>query len=251
MPADLSTARLRLAPFSGAPTWAESRLKGFLPGTLRGMAHALATPCRVRRNRHRWRKTALGRQHYNYFRDYDPSTERYLQSDPIGLAGGVLTYGYGSAPLSATDSLGLYEAEASTHYRRVGRIAAFRAFQYSFLADDYTSSSALPGSHRGPADAFRHCVWSCQMARDWVIKYDGTKLIGATHEESNLREAPLGDQQVAEESLMDMHNNRQGRLCAIGPDGEKSCPVACRDKLYSGNLPYLEYSLPSRSKVGY
>jgi RHS repeat-associated protein len=47
-------------------------------------------------------------RHYNYFRDYDPAVARYEQSDPIGLKGGLSTYGYGDgAPLGKKDAHGL------------------------------------------------------------------------------------------------------------------------------------------------
>ena len=45
---------------------------------------------------------------YNYFRDYEPGTGRYSQSDPIGLWGGMPTYSYTKgAPLMTSDPLGL------------------------------------------------------------------------------------------------------------------------------------------------
>ncbi|MCP5285391.1 MAG: RHS repeat protein [Burkholderiaceae bacterium] len=47
--------------------------------------------------------------HQNRWREYDPKTGRYVQSDPIGLAGGLNTYSYvGSDPLKTVDPEGLW-----------------------------------------------------------------------------------------------------------------------------------------------
>lgn len=45
--------------------------------------------------------------HYNYFRDYEPGTGRYVQSDPIGQAGGLSTFEYVLGnPLQLVDPAG-------------------------------------------------------------------------------------------------------------------------------------------------
>jgi RHS repeat-associated protein len=58
------------------------------------MSAVLASPCRIKRNHRRRRTIASGRRDYNYLRDYDPATGRYLESDPSGVSAGVATYSY-------------------------------------------------------------------------------------------------------------------------------------------------------------
>jgi uncharacterized protein RhaS with RHS repeats len=56
---------------------------------------------------------------YNYFRDYDAVTGRFIQSDPIGLDGGLNTYLYANAnPLPYADPLGL---ETGAAFRAINR----------------------------------------------------------------------------------------------------------------------------------
>jgi len=84
---------------------------------------------------------------YNYFRDYEAGTGRYVESDPIGLKGGASTYGYVSAtPLTMIDSKGLYQM---CHRDLLARIPYFRHC-YARFSDGSTSSFDPDGVKKDP-----------------------------------------------------------------------------------------------------
>ena len=95
--------------------------------------------------------------HYNYFRDYDPSTGRYVQSDPIGLEGGINTYGYANQnPIRFVDPLGLYGTTSCAYYTE--RCKKDGGLYYCNIAPTVCS--------RTPDSRWTRCVRKCLQEAD-------------------------------------------------------------------------------------
>ncbi|MEO7985614.1 MAG: RHS repeat-associated core domain-containing protein [Gemmatimonadales bacterium] len=58
--------------------------------------------------------------HYNRFRYYSPELGRYLQSDPLGITGGLNLYAYPASPLGTVDVRGLACPECEARARAAG-----------------------------------------------------------------------------------------------------------------------------------
>jgi len=87
--------------------------------------------------------------HYNYYRTYDPESGRYVTSDPIGLAGGLNTFGYAfQNSLKYFDTLGL---DANTVHVGIN-IPFVGGIDVGFVLFDGTNGGGLFGSGGGPLD---------------------------------------------------------------------------------------------------
>jgi RHS repeat-associated protein len=116
--------------------------------------------------------------------------------------------------------------EGKEQAKKVGRMNALRGYMDKLDAENDMLTSKLPGPHNGPADAFRHCDWSCRMTES--IGIDNAKLVGDLHE-------AIGDAkgQPSAERVMDLSNNETGRLVGQTRQG---CFIGCMNAYKSGIL---------------
>jgi RHS repeat-associated protein len=88
---------------------------------------------------------------YNYFRDYDPAIGRYKSSDPIGLGGGLNTFGYAlSQPCRLSDPRGLFSSGAD--YALMAHFWIWRAGGYvdiSAWCADYLGDMVISARTNG------------------------------------------------------------------------------------------------------
>jgi RHS repeat-associated protein len=183
--------------------------------------------------------TETGLQYYRA-RYYDSRSGRFLSEDPIRLQGGINFYAYvKNSPVRYLDPTGLERADWQEKKNDVEKVGWLNALKGNGFAQEALEAAqewardhgfGVNSLHNGAADAWRHCFWSCTMAK-YIGEYVA-EIIADEHEKSGNRHG-----QPPDEELMDRGNNLAGRTCANRKD--KNCWDACTELYYQGRLRTL------------
>jgi len=160
---------------------------------------------------------------------------RWLSRDPLPnaeLSQGANLYWYvRNNPIANHDLFGLYFSggagfnEKAADICACGLLKALKAAELAQMAKNEASNRyPVESLHNGNGDAFRHCFWSCEMAKQFGQKC--AKAVGENHETADDRNG-----QPKYEHDMDTANNAFGRsLASPGVDCAAGCSNAIEDK---------------------
>ncbi|MCF6244408.1 MAG: RHS repeat-associated core domain-containing protein, partial [Sulfurovum sp.] len=186
--------------------------------------------------------------YYYRARYYDPTTQRFLSRDPIEFeAGDFNFYRYvGNDPVNCVDPSGLWsfdisnglkftkaEKEVTRHAVEIGIWDAYKGAKIGedtiSKVDHLIKKGILKYPVDGEADAYRHCLWSCEMTRE--LGKDQAKKFLDNHEIWNYKPyVQKNGVHSASASMMDTHNNSVGQECAMSPMG---CKDRCMQEVKS------------------
>jgi RHS repeat-associated protein len=166
---------------------------------------------------------------YYRARYYMPLSARFISEDVVGWASGQ-TNGYAYVngdPILYSDPLGLWR-------NPIG------------IFDDAVRDargSGLPGAHNGPQDAYRHCLASCEMARE-----NGTfsaQCLGWANEKNG----DWNRNQERGERDMDDFNNAMGVALGKSAQNTQACKSLCMAATLHGQLMTYQTGVDKRILV--